>query len=146
MGAAALFVLTWIAAQPVHAGDGCQLHIINAKAVGQDLGNLTTAGTVTGGGLLHGKIAGAITITGQEGNSINFTETVTFTTQQGTVTVQVSGKLDPAAGEFHASGPVIAATGKLSCASGSLTLTGQLLGEGIFTEDIAGFLCVDLAP
>ena len=98
----------------------------------------TTAGNVIDGGLLQGTIAGNLSVTGVSGNIASFVETVTFTNQHGTLTLVVTGAIDVTTGQFKASGPVTAATGKLSGVVDFAT--------GIFTEDITGSVCVDLAP
>ena len=130
---------------PAQAGVAC--HLINAKGVGQDLGGGSTTANVIGGGLLQGTIAGSLTITGVSGTVASFVETVTFTNQHGTLTAVVTGAIDVITGQFNASGPVTAATGKLSGATGALSLSGVAhFATAIFTEDITGVVCVDLAP
>ena len=122
-------------------------HKINARGVGQDLGDGVTTARIIGGGLLHGTTLGTFVITGVSGTVASFEGTVTFTTNQATLTVSVAGTLDVATGEFSASGPVTAATGKLAGASGSLSLSGlQDLAAGTFVEEVTGDICVDLAP
>jgi hypothetical protein len=130
---------------PAQAGVAC--HLINAKGVGQELGGGSTTGAVIGGGLLHGTLAGSITITRVSGTVASFTETVTFTNQHGTLTVVVTGAIDVTTGQFYACGPVTTATGKLSGATGTVSLSGVAqFATGIFTEDITGVIHVDLAP
>lgn len=122
-------------------------HKINARGVGQDLGEGVTTARIVGGGLLHGTTLGTFAITGVSGTVASFEGTVTFTTNQATLTVSVNGTLDVATGEFSASGPVTAATGKLAGASGNLSLSGlQDLAAGTFVEEVTGEICVDLAP
>jgi hypothetical protein len=122
-------------------------HKINAKGVGQDLGGGMTEAQIIGGGLLHGTTAGAFGITGGAFPVLEIAGTVTFTTHQGTLTVTVAGTLNVATGEFSASGPVTAATGKLAGATGELLLEGvENLEDGSFVEDVTGEICVDLAP
>ena len=122
-------------------------HKINARGVGQDLGDGVTTARIIGGGLLHGTTLGTFVITGVSGTVASFEGTVTFTTNQATLTVSVAGTLDVATGEFSASGPVTTATGKLAGASGSLSLSGlQDLAAGTFVEEVTGEICVDLAP
>ena len=98
----------------------------------------TTTGNVIDRGLLQGTIAGNLSVTGVSGNIASFVATVTFTNQHGTLTLVVTGAIDVTTGQFKASGPVPAATGKLSGVVDFAT--------GIFTEDITGSVCVDLAP
>jgi hypothetical protein len=141
----ALLLLALITVCPARAGVSC--HLINAKGVGQDLGAGSTTGNVIGGGLLHGTIAGSISVTGVSGTVASFVETVTFTNQHGTLTVVVTGAIDVITGQFNASGPVTAATGKLSGATGNISVSGIAnFAAAVFTEDITGVVCVDLAP
>lgn len=132
-------------AGPAHAAVSC--HKINAKGAGQDLGGGVTQAQIIGGGLLHGTTQGSFNITGVAPPVVSIAGTVTFTTSQGTLTVTVSGTFDVVNGNFVASGPVTAATGKLSGATGSLVLDGiEDLTTGKFIEDVSGLVCVDLAP
>lgn len=126
---------------------GVSSHLINAKGVGQDNGTGSTTGKVIGGGLLHGTIAGNITPTGISGTVATFVEIVTFTNQHGTLTVRLEGAIDVTTGTFSASGPVVDAAGKLSGATGRISVSGIAnFAAGIFTEDITGLISVDLAP
>jgi hypothetical protein len=141
-----VFVLgSLMTVSPAQAGVSC--HLINAKGVGQDLGGGSETGNVIGGGLLHGTIGGSISVTGVSGTIASFVETVTFTNQHGTLTVVVTGAIDVTTGQFNASGPVTAATGKLSGATGNISFSGVAnFAAAIFTEDITGVVCADLAP
>jgi hypothetical protein len=122
-------------------------HKINAKGVGQDLGNGMTEAQIIGGGLLHGTTKGNFVVTGGSAPVFLIAGTVKFTTHQGTLTVSVTGTLNVATGEFSASGPVTDATGQLAGATGELSLEGvENLGDGSFVEDVTGEICVDLAP
>ena len=128
------------------ASAGVSCHLINAKAVGQDLGAGSTTANIIGGGLLQGTTTGSIVTTGFVFPVASFTETLTFTNQHGTLTVVVSGAIDVTTGQFNASGPVTAATGKLAGATGNLSVPGQAnFATAIFSEDISGAVCVDLA-
>jgi hypothetical protein len=130
---------------PSYAAESC--HKINAKGVGQDLGNGMTQAQIIGGGLLHGATQGSFTITGGAPPSFTIAGTVAFTTKQGTLTVQVNGTFNVATGDFVASGSVTSATGKLAGATGTLLLDGvEDLTTGTFAEDVTGLICVDLAP
>ena len=141
----ALLFMALMTVCPVRAGVSC--HLINAKGVGQDLGTGSTSGKVIGGGLLQGAIAGNITVTGVSGTVASFVETVTFTNQHGTLTVLVTGAIDVTTGQFNATGPVTAATGKLSGATGHISVAGLAnFAAAVFTEDINGVVCADLAP
>ena len=142
-----LFVVaaSLLAVSPAHAAVSC--HKINAKGVGQDLGGGMTEAQIIGGGLLHGTTQGSFAVTGGAPPVLSIGGTVTFTTNKGTLTVTVTGTLDVATGDFMASGPVTAATGKLAGASGTLVLDGiEDLITGTFVEDVSGLICVDLAP
>lgn len=122
-------------------------HRINAKGIGQDLGGGVTQAQIIGGGLLQGTTQGTFVITGGAPPSFAITGTVTFTTQQATLTVAVSGTFNVATGAFAVTGPVAAATGKLVGATGTVTLEGiEDLATGKFAEDVNGLICVDLAP
>jgi hypothetical protein len=107
-----------------------------------------TRAQLTDAGLLEGTTAAAFTITGVTDTGFAFSGLLTVTTNRGTVTVDLTGTLDVTTGQFSASGPIVAATGKLSGATGSLTLAGvQDVTDpaGSFTETVSGSICVDLA-
>ena len=131
---------------PAHPAASC--HIIEAKAVGQDDGTGRTMGKVIGGGLLQGTVEGAVTPTSPPVNGIvTFTEIVKFTNGRGTLTVEVAGGINIVTGQFNASGSVKDATGKLAGATGNITFSGVAdFTTGLFTENITGLICVDLAP
>lgn len=132
-------------ATPVAAAESC--HKINAKGVGQDLGNGVTVAQIRGGGLLQGTTRGEFAIGDITGTEAAFVGTVVFTTRRSTLTVTVAGALDLATGAFTATGPVTDATGKLAGATGELTLAGvQDFATGTFVEDVTGRICVDLSP
>jgi hypothetical protein len=140
-----VFFCTLSMATSAQARESC--HAINAKGVGQDLGEGQTEAQILGGGLLHGTTAGNFAITGFSGTVASIAGTVKFTTKHGTLTVDVTGTLDTATGEFNASGPVSDATGKLAGATGNLALSGvENLSDGSFVEEVTGEICVDLAP
>ena len=127
------------------AAESC--HVINAKGVGQDLGNGATVANIIGGGLLQGTTAGNFVITGGAFPVFTLAGTVKFTTNQATLTVTITGVFDIATGQFSATGPVTAATGKLVGATGDLVLSGvENLADGSFAEEVTGRICVDLAP
>ena len=130
---------------PAQAGTSC--HNINATGSGQDLGGGTTQAQVHGGGLLEGTTAAVFVPTGLVGSVLSFNGTVTFTTNQATLTVAVVGSFDLSSGAFNAAGPVSASTGKLEGATGNLTFNGvESLADGSFTETIDEQICVDLSP
>lgn len=139
-----IFVASLIVASSAHAAVSC--HKINAKGAGQDLGGGVTEAQIIGGGLLHGTTQGFFAATGGP-PVLTIAGTVTFTTRQGTLTVTVSGTLNVASGNFIASGPVTAATGKLAGATGTLLFEGvEDFSTGKFVEDVKGLICLDLAP
>jgi len=142
----ATLLLVALLGAPAQAGVSC--HLINAKGAGKDLGFGNTAADVMGGGLLQGTLAGSITVTGPPVSGlVPFMETVTFTNPRGSLTILVTGAIDVATGHFNASGPVTAGTGKLAGATGNISLSGIVnFASAIFTEDISGLICVDLAP
>jgi hypothetical protein len=128
---------------PVSAAVSC--HKINAKGVGQDLGNGVTTAQIIGGGLLQGTTQGNFVIAGGEPPAFSINGTVVVTTSQATLTVAVVGTFNVATGMFSATGPVTAATGKLAGAVGTLLLEGvEDLSTGKFVEDVTGLICVDL--
>jgi len=134
-----------LAVSPTQAAVSC--HKINAKGVGQDLGDGMTEAQIIGGGLLHGTTQGSFAITGGVPPVLSIAGTVTFTVNKGTLTVTVTGTFNIATGNFMASGPVTAATGKLVGTTGTLMLDGiEDLTTGTFVEDVSGLICVDLAP
>ena len=129
----------------VEAATSC--HKINAKAVGQDNFDLTTQATIVGGGLLNGTTASTLSVAGVEGQDLLFTGQIVITTKHGTVTAAIMGTLDLGTGEFSAVANIVSGTGKLAGAQGMLSFEGvEDLTTGRFAEDIAGMLCVDLAP
>lgn len=127
-------------------------HSINAKGIGQDLGcnQANVCSTVTdiiGGGLLQGTTEGSFAIIGVAGTVASLEGTVEFTTNNGTLTVTVTGTVNLSTGEFSASGSVTDATGKLAGGAGTLSFKGvEDLSTGRFAEDVTGVICVDLAP
>lgn len=122
-------------------------HKINAKGVGQDLGGGVTEAHISGGGLLNGTTTGNFAITGGSPPVFSIAGTVTFTTNQSTVPVSITGAFNVVTGEFIASGPVTGATGKLAGATGTVSFEGiEDLSTGVFVEDVTGIICVDLAP
>lgn len=138
--AGGLFVAT-------HASAAVSCHKINAKGIGQDLGNGATRAQIIGGGLLHGTTVGQFAITGGALPVFDIAGTVVVTTQQASLSVSLTGTLDVATGNFLTTGPVSDSSGKLSGATGTLTLDGvEDLTTGQFAEDITGVVCVDLAP
>jgi hypothetical protein len=98
-------------------------------------------------GLLQGTTAAAFTITGATDTGVSFAGPLTVTTNRATVVLDLTGTLDLTTGQFVGSGPIVAATGKLFGATGSLTLSGQqdlTDPAGHFTETVSGSICVDL--
>ncbi len=114
------------------ASAGVSCHKINAREVGRDLGGGNFASDVKGGGLLHGTSAASLALSG--GPAVFAVNgPLTFTTNKGTLTVDLSGTfvVSGSTGTYASSGPVVAATGKLAGATGSLTVVGaeNLVGE-----------------
>jgi hypothetical protein len=126
---------------PANAAGSC--HKINAKGVGQDVGNGVTQAQVIGGGLLHGTTAGNFAITGINAGVATIVGTVQFTVNKATLTVSVAGTFDTNTGAFSAAGPVASATGELADATGSMSFNGvESLSGGSFTENIDGAICL----
>jgi hypothetical protein len=142
----------------VHAGQATaatSCHQINATGAGQGAaprpgdppGLIRTIAQIRGGGLLQGTTEAAFQVTGATPTGIAFAGDITFTTNRGTLSVDLDGTLDLTTGEFLASGDVGGATGKLDGATGALTLAGvQNLQDpaGSFTETVSGAVCLDL--
>jgi len=138
---------------PAVAAESCRA--INATGVGSGAptepgdppGLVRTRAQLADAGLLQGTTAAAFTVTGLTDTGISFAGPLTITTNRATVVVGLTGTLDLGTGQFAASGPIVAATGKLSGATGSLTLAGQqdlTDPAGGFTETVSGSICVDL--
>ena len=130
-------------------------HQITATGAGQGAaprpgdppGLIRTVAQIRGGGLLQGTTQAAFQVTGPTPTGIAFAGDITFTTNRGTLSVDLDGTLDLTTGEFRASGEVSGATGKLDGATGALTLAGvQNLQDpaGSFTETVSGEVCLDL--
>ena len=141
---------------PSSAVAGVSCHTITATGTGTgapaqpgDPPSLVrTQARLSEAGLLQGTTAAAFTITGPTGTGFTFAGPLTVSANRGTVMVDLTGTLDVATGRFSASGPISASTGRLSGATGSLTLAGvQDLTDpaGSFTEAVTGSICVDLA-
>src|SRR5688572_14671706 len=97
--------------------------------------------------LLNGTTDASLVPTGLVPPIFSFEGMVVFTTSQGTLTVAIECTLDVSTGEFSAMGPVVDATGKLAGATGTISFEGvEDLFTGRFVEDVAGVVCVDLAP
>ena len=146
-------LLTLGQAGPATAVVSC--HLINATGAGQGAppqagdppGLIRTVAQIRGGGLLQGTTEAAFQVTGSTPTGIAFAGDITFTTNRGTLTVDLDGTLDLTTGDFAASGDVSGATGKLDGATGTLTLAGvqNLLDPaGSFIEAVSGEICVDL--
>jgi hypothetical protein len=138
---------------PATAAVSC--HQINATGVGQGAaprpgdppGLIRTVAQIRGGGLVQGTTEAAFQVSGTTPTGIAFAGGVTFTTNRGTLSVDLDGTLDLTTGAFRASGDVSGGTGKLDGATGTLTLAGvqDLLDPaGSFTETVSGAVCVDL--
>ena len=141
-----LLTVAFVSFIRLHAATSC--HMIEAKGIGQDDGTGKTTGKVIGGGLLQGSLEGAVTPTSPPVDGVvTFTEVVKFTAENGTLTVEVAGAINILTGRFNASGSVKDATGKLAGATGNMAISGLAdFTTGLFTEDIRGVICVDLAP
>ena len=147
-------LLVLVQAGPATAVVSC--HQINATGAGQGAapqagdppGLIRTVAQIRGGGLLQGTTEAAFQVTGSTPTGIAFAGAITFTTNRGTLSVDLDGTLDLTTGDFQASGDVSGGTGKLDGATGTLTLAGvqNLLDPaGSFTETVSGEVCVDLA-
>ncbi len=139
---AALLTTTVGVARADGAGDDSGCGPVHAVGVGQDLSNGNTTATITRGGVLNGTTAAHFDITGGSYPVFKISGTIVFTTKHGTLTAKVSGTFDVSTGEFSATGPISAGTGKFAGATGTLTFSGvENLTTGAFTEKISGTLC-----
>lgn len=163
----AVLLATVVATAPALADDDCET--IETTGAGQgappqpgdaELGIIRTVAVIDSG-ILEGTTEAAFQITGvtPDGTGVTFAGELTFTTigdtdddgdgdgdDGGTLTLALTGSLDLTNGDFESSGPVIAATGELSGATETLTLSGnQDLTDpaGSFTETVTGELCFD---
>ena len=146
-------LMTMLQTGPAAAAEYC--HQIKATGAGQGAapqpgdppGLIRTVAQIRGGGLLHGTTEAAFQVTGPTPTGIAFAGDITFTTNRGTLSVDLDGTLNLTTGEFRSSGYVSGATGKLDGATGTLTLAGvQDLQDpaGSFVETVSGEVCVDL--
>ena len=146
-------LLTLLQAGPAAAAVSC--HQISSTGAGQGAapqagdppGLIRTVAQIRGGGLLHGTTEAAFQVTGPTPTGIAFAGDITFTTNRGTLSVDLDGTLNLTTGEFRSSGDVSEATGRLDGATGTLTLAGvQNLQDpaGRFMETVSGEVCVDL--
>ena len=135
------------AAASANAPAAVSCHKINAKGIGKDNGDLTTNARIIGGGLLHGTTAAAFTPTGLIFPDFFFSGSITFATNNGTLTASLNGSLNVVTGEFAATTTGMSGTGQLAGVTGKLTLRGvEDLSTLAFTEDVTGQICVDLSP
>ena len=126
-------------------------HKINAKGVGLFIGTGsggTSETQIIGGGLLQGTARGSTEVTDFTGFPVLvIAGTETFTTNKGTLIVDIEGTVNLVTGEFVFYGPINGVDGKLYGAYGTLIFEGvQDIGTGVFTEDITGVMFVDLSP
>ena len=146
-------LLVLVHAGPATAAVSC--HQVNATGSGQGAapqagdppGLIRTVAQIRGGGLLQGTTEAAFQATGPTPTGIAFSGQITFSTNRGTLSVDLDGTLDLTTGDFSASGDVGGGTGKLASATGTLTLAGTqdlLDPAGSFTETVSGEVCVDL--
>ena len=100
-------LLTLLQAGPAAAGVSC--HQINATGAGQGAapqagdppGLIRTVAQIRGGGLLHGTTEAAFQVTGPTPTGIAFAGDITFTTNRGTLSVDLDGTLDLTTGDFR---------------------------------------------
>jgi hypothetical protein len=151
----ALLLPLLVLVQAGQATAGVSCHHINARGAGQGAppqagdppGLIRTVAQIRGGGLLQGTTEAAFQVSGSTPTGIAFAGDITFSTNRGTLSVDLDGTLDLTTGDFRASGDVSGASGKLEGATGTLTLSGvqNLLDPaGRFVETVSGEICVDL--
>ena len=103
-----------------HAGTSC--HTIQATGVGSgappqpgDPANLVrTQARLSDAGLLQGTTQAAFTIVAPTPVGFAFVGDLVVSTNRATLTLALTGTLDVSTGDFTATGPVVAATGKVS--------------------------------
>ena len=135
-----LLLIAAFSGMSARADESC--HLVKARGIGQDNGSFQTTGRLLGGGVLHGTFTGSISPVGGP-PLVPFVETTVFTTQHGTLTVNVTGSIDVNTGEFYASGPVIEGTERFLRSRGALTFSGVVdFATGAFTEEINGVVCL----
>jgi hypothetical protein len=144
-----LAVLAVVVALPVGMAEGATARTaaiclpVRATGVGQDLGNGKTQATVSSHGHVIGRTNASFTINQVIGTKASFTGPIVFTSPLGSLTAQVAGTFDVAAGAFRATSTSITGTGLLREASGTVTVAGvEDLATLGFTETITGRLCL----
>jgi hypothetical protein len=140
-----------VGVSPATAAQGCgtpsRCRGVSAVATGQGQfnadGSIDTTATATKDPLLKGTLAGHFQPTGGSSSDLSFAGDITLSTKKGTLTVDVTGAVSTATGDFQTSGPVTAGTGKFTGATGHLVFTGNQGRTGAFTETIDGKICLD---
>jgi hypothetical protein len=106
--------------------------------------NESPVGICTEGSIASGPLAGttrfaAQTITGSD-SAVLYTGVLTITTRSGTVTINDSGILNPATGEFFEMEPIVGGTGRFKHVTGLLTAQGVETPTG-FNGTLTGSIC-----
>jgi hypothetical protein len=123
----------------------------HCKAVDADqavtvTGATTTTGTITRGGILNGTTADVIAplsiLPSAVPTTITFSETLTITTDKGTLTTNDQSIFDTAAGVFSAIAKVTGGTGIFAGATGTLFISGTAVSATEFEDRIIGEICL----
>lgn len=129
------------AASPARAG--CKAVKANQRVA--LTGPTTTAGVITGNGLLKGTTAFAFTTgptpTAEPGVSF-YAGDLTITTDRGVLTTRDVGLFDTARGVFTDVGRVTGGTGVFAGATGTLFFNGTTADGATFAVALAGELCL----
>jgi hypothetical protein len=155
VASAALAALTITAvavgvAAPAQASPGRVCAPVRLTGAGQDLGpdptgTLHTTATLSFLGFPVATSAASFTPSGPPvGTALAFSGPVVLTPTfgSGTLTADVQGSVDLAAGTFVATSTAVTGTGPLRHASGRLVFAGtEDLATGAFTETVTGRLC-----
>lgn len=126
------------------------LAVNNCKAVDADqavtvTGPATTTGTITRGGILNGTTADIITSPFSptaDPNTFSFTDTLTITTDKGTITTSDVAIFDVAAGVFSSISKITSGTGIFAGATGTLFISGSTTDFVNFEDRIIGEVCL----
>ncbi len=122
-------------------------HYINAEGIGSLTSPTTTESRIIGGGLIHGSTTADLVFTGSEGAIFFFEGTLTLTTRQGTLSLDIiDGVFDTSTGEFSSGSTATGGTGRFDGATGSLYFHGFVLADGVtfIDDEISGHICLEL--
>ncbi len=142
---AVLTIVLFASAQTVSAAAVCQKVKGNINLVNN--GNGTFSGTITQGGQLNGTVQAVFTSVftpTPDPTTFSFTDTLSLTTNKGSLSTRNIGIFDVAAGLFGAIDRIDpnAGTGDFAGATGVLYLNGKTTdGGATFQAEITGEIC-----